>query len=61
MQVFAGKRVVEVDGDLIIRDLANLRLHDLTVHGVHRYDGTYIDAFVVKLTVSVEKHLLRQF
>ena len=60
MQVLSCVGVVKVDRHLVICDLANLRFDDLPVHGVHRYDSTYIDALAVKLTVAVEEHRLRQ-
>ena len=60
MQVFTGIRMVQINGHLVVRDLAHLRLDDLSVYSVHRHDSTDIHTLLVKLTVAVEEHLLRQ-
>ena len=60
MQCFTGIRMIEVNSHLVVRYLAHLRLDDLSVHGVHRHDSTYIHTLGIELAVAVEEHGLRQ-
>ena len=60
MQVLARKRMVEVNGNLVLTNLQNLCIHHLSVHGVHRHDSAYIHALAIELAIAVEEHLLVQ-
>ena len=58
VQRLAGQRVIEVDGHLVIRNLHDLRIDDLPVHGVHRHDSTFVHTLRVELVIAVVEQLL---